>query len=467
MKVTNIRKKLAAALASAGMLTPGAAAAADLNTNLVINGGFEDVNLLSVAPLYSSPQILHWMGTSAFAYSHEPDITGVPDFAEPADNSINPPSAGNWYFTSNNAGATDLHAPGLFYQDIDVSGGASGNAISSGIASFAVSAWMTSYGTNSDIGQVHLNFLNGIGTSLGTALMSDSDAGPNNVWSLESATGGIPVGTSTVRLSLYGTPLQGAADGYIDNVEFSVTDILPTLSISVDRETGGIVLSNKTGSSVNLSSYVITSAFGSLAPANWRSIADHYDAGSPGPGQVDAIHNWSELTNPSAHGDLSEADLESGTGAMLAAGQTINLSSADAWLKSPTEDLVFQYISNGAIVDGFVSFTENNDQRYVVGDLNTDGFINATDWGILRSNQHKALSSDSLAEAYRMGDLTGDGLNNHADFVAFKNLYDAANGAGSFAAMVSATVPEPSTIVLLMSAGLFALPLVRHRSNEG
>jgi hypothetical protein len=52
-----------------------------------------------------------------------------------------------------------------------------------------------------------------------------------------------------------------------------------------------------------------------------------------------------------------------------------------------------------------------------------------------------------------MGDLNGDFLNNHADFVLFKSAYDSANGAGAFFAMLSA-VPVPSAFLLLAFAVL-------------
>jgi hypothetical protein len=69
-----------------------------------------------------------------------------------------------------------------------------------------------------------------------------------------------------------------------------------------------------------------------------------------------------------------------------------------------------------------------------------------------------------LAEAYRLGDLTGDRQNNHADFVMFKSLYDAANGAGAFALMAS--VPEPTTVVLVLTAGLFAFTRLVRRTGD-
>jgi len=172
------------------------------------------------------------------------------------------------------------------------------------------------------------------------------------------------------------------------------------------------------------------------------------------------VNDWTELTVASAHGDLSEADFESGDGAILANGRTVSLGNANTWIKTPTEDLVFQYVSDGEVVDGVILWEGNNDVPFEVGDLNTNGVINSADWTILRTNQHANLSGLSLAEAYRAGDLTGDKLNNHADFVAFKSIYEAANGAGSFALMLS-NVPEPSGIVLVLTSGLLALPLAR------
>ena len=457
MKVTDLRRKLIAALAAGGLIAPGMVHAAELNTNLLINSGFENVDFTGDLGNYGAPRVLDWIGTG-FAYSHD-GSGGIPDYANGGPLA----GGGSYYFTPGRPG-DDITGPGIFYQDVDVSTGSSGTLIASGAAAYKVGAFFSSYLTQGDFGNVHLDFLDNGSASLGTAVVSPIDT---STWTQNFRGGLIPVGTATVRVSLFGTPLAGSPDGYMDIVDFQVTNevLQPALELTVDRDTGGMTLSNRTGGAVNVKSYSITSAFEGLVPANWLSIADNYDAGSPGPNQLDAANDWSELTDPDAHGDLSEADLESATGFSFGHTDTVDLGAAGTWLQTPTEDLVFQYISGGEIVQGLVTFTGNGDVPLAEGDLNADGEVNSADWMILRTNQHTDMSGDSLAEAYRRGDLTGDRQNNHPDFVEFKALYDAANGAGAFAAMVAA-VPEPAAAILVLTAGLFALPTLRRARHR-
>jgi hypothetical protein len=220
--------------------------------------------------------------------------------------------------------------------------------------------------------------------------------------------------------------------------------------------TGNITMSNLTGALENISAYSITSAFESLKPASWLSIAENYDSGNPGPNQVDPAHAWSELTNANAHGDLSETDFASGVGANLANQRTINLGNA--WIATPTEDLVFQYISNGQVIDGIVTYIGNNNEPLPLGDLNANGSVTSADWAIFKGSQRGNFSGLSLAEAYRIGDLNGDLQNDHADFILFKEAYNEINGSGSFEAMLAAGpgVPEPTSIVLVLAGGLLA-----------
>jgi hypothetical protein len=226
MKISNWCRKLSAAIVAGGILVPSAAKAADLNINLVTNGNFENVDL-AVTGNYNGPRILGWTGPNLFAYSHNGSMSSkgvVPDYAEGAD----PPNAGNWYFSSNNTGVadpTDVRAPDVYFQDINVSTGGTGSAIAAGLARYNLNAFMSSYLNDNDNANVRVDFRNTAGGSIGNATLSDPDFGPDNVWSPSSLAGTIPVGTTSVRMSLFGTPRNSGADGYIDNVAFSVSRI--------------------------------------------------------------------------------------------------------------------------------------------------------------------------------------------------------------------------------------------------
>jgi hypothetical protein len=101
----------------------------------------------------------------------------------------------------------------------------------------------------------------------------------------------------------------------------------------------------------------------------------------------------------------------------------------------------------------------------IMADFNASGTITEADWAILRNNMHTSMSSLTHQQAYFLGDLTADKANNHADFVAFKTIYDEANGAGSFARML-AGVPEPSSFALLVTAGMMTLTARRRRCRS-
>jgi hypothetical protein len=460
MKVTDLRRKLKAALIAGGMLAPGTANAANLNTNLLANPGFETVTDTGTLGAYNAPLISGWTPSApdkeGFAYSHNGSLSNgnvVPNYA----NGDPLASGGNWYFSPNAgpAGAV-INGPGQLFQDIDVSTGPSGGLIAEGNAAYKIGAFFNNFETQGDFGHLHLDFRNNAGTSIGMAEVAGVP--PFDEWEQNFRGGPIPVGTHTVRVSIFGTtPVGGGPDGYMDDVDFQVTNEVtqPVLQINVNRDTGAITLVNQTGGPASFKSYSITSPYGALEPASWLSIAENYDSGSPGPNQVDPAHNWNELTDPTANGDLSEADLQAAAGTTIAHTRTINLGNS--WIRTPTEDLAFQYISGTQVVSGIVNYTGHSGSAFANGDFNRDSAVNSADWMIFRTNQHGDFTGKSGAEAYLMGDISGDFQNNHTDFIIFKALYDAANGAGSFLAMVS-SVPEPSSIILVLAAGLFLLP---------
>jgi hypothetical protein len=93
------------------------------------------------------------------------------------------------------------------------------------------------------------------------------------------------------------------------------------------------------------------------------------------------------------------------------------------------------------------------------GDLNGDGLVNTADAGNLVAN----LQHYTPFEA--QGELTGDNVVNINDFRALKNLIAAAgSGSGSGGLAGSSVVPEPSSIVLLLTMfGIAAGTLTRGR----
>jgi hypothetical protein len=97
----------------------------------------------------------------------------------------------------------------------------------------------------------------------------------------------------------------------------------------------------------------------------------------------------------------------------------------------------------------------------LVGDINRDGDVDLDDWVDLRDNIGADLSAETRADAYARGDIDHNGLNDIRDFDLFREGYDAANGEGSFDAMV-AGVPEPSSIMLL-AAGAAGLAMWRKK----
>jgi hypothetical protein len=92
---------------------------------------------------------------------------------------------------------------------------------------------------------------------------------------------------------------------------------------------------------------------------------------------------------------------------------------------------------------------------HVPGDLDFDGLVGAQDWTQFIAGSESDMSGLSAIQQYERGDLDGDGRNSIQDFLLFKQLFDDANGEGSFAAML-AEVPEPSSA----SLGLIVSALV-------
>jgi hypothetical protein len=446
MKVTNWRRKLVASLVAGGLMAPAAARAADLNVNLVPNAGFESVDTGTTGD-YMAPKVNNWMGGPGFAYSHNKDVTGIPDYADGTD----PPNAGTWYFTSNNnppADTGDWREPNGVFQDIDVSTGATGAQIAIGEAAFKLSAFMSSYLNDSDAGNVQVDFKNAGSTTIGSGIISDSDFGPDNVWSLNSAVGLVPVGSSSFRVSLFGTPRNGGADGYIDNVDVRLVPAADELLfVEVNTASGQVAIKNQTGDPLNIDYYEIESASGALNATTWNSLQEQNLAGFPaGNGSG---NGWEQFGGSNSN-VIGEAFL-TGTSALA---NDANLALGAAFNPGGTRDLVFRY--------GTVASTSQPQS----GDYNNNGTVDAADYVVWRDNLNQSVTipNDSTP-----------GMVTNADYDEWRaNFGESGPPSGPSTLMqgfvryitpaaATATVPEPSSL-MYVGIGLASLRVTRRRN---
>ncbi|MCA9241338.1 MAG: PEP-CTERM sorting domain-containing protein [Planctomycetales bacterium] len=250
----------------------------------------------------------------------------------------------------------------------------------------------------------------------------------------------------------------------LDNLSFSqiVDPSAPQFLLTVDRNTGGIALTNTGAASTTIKGYSITSEVGGLNYSGWKPIAGNYDMG--GNQSVDGNDDWTALSQPGANTELSEFEF-GGDGGVLGAGASVVLNQAtgNAWLKSPFEDLTLDVVlASGEILSYNVEYINGPAGGFAYGDFNFDGTISTLDWPIYNAGRGVDLSGMTQAEAYRMGDLDGDFDNDLVDFLLFKENFIGVNGQGTWNALFSA--PEPSAVAILLTT--LGLLCSRRTSNR-
>lgn len=92
----------------------------------------------------------------------------------------------------------------------------------------------------------------------------------------------------------------------------------------------------------------------------------------------------------------------------------------------------------------------------IPGDINSDGLINLTDYGILKGHW---LQQTGPAGA-SVGDLNSDGTVNITDFAIFKTYYLSGGGAN-----LPAAVPEPGTLALVFAGSPVLYFLLRRKKQ--
>lgn len=449
MKVTNLRRKLAASLVAGGLFVP-VASAADLNTNLVENPGFEIVGTVAGNGAYLDDPNSSWMDGSGtnYAYAH---ATGY------ANGTLANP--GLYFFNSNFASPDgDVLGPGVVAQNLDVSTGDSAATIASGEAAFNMSGYFSSFGTQGDVGVMEIEFRDGGGSPIGpSVVLSDSDT---TDWTLEQTSGLIPTGTESLYLSLYGIIASGGPDGYIDNVDVQVSSAEDSLVfLEVNTTTGQASIRNETGESVFIDYYEIFSDDGngsSLQPDNgdWMSLEDQDLAGFPA---GDGSGNGWEEAGGSDSGVLSESYLTGNSEltdeAMLPLGEIFNTAE--------DQDLVFRY---GSVTRSSAP----------TADYNNDGTVNIADYTVWRDSLGATVTPGEGAD----GD--GSGTIDAGDYDEWKSQFGQTGGPSgpgvlttgfvryvTSGSIESVNVPEPGsvTVICLAVSGLIVGSQLRRRND--
>jgi hypothetical protein len=199
----------------------------------------------------------------------------------------------------------------------------------------------------------------------------------------------------------------------------------PLPSLSVNRDTGQVTITNQTPSSLQLTGYSISSTVSGLDQTMWDTIAP--------------ANGWTVQSQTAT--TIAE---QAGTPVTIN-GNGGSVSLGPAWIQSPFEELQFSFtLPGGTMGLGTVSYQGNGGAAFRRSDLDTDGDIDAADYGVFLQNNYANLSGLTAVNAYLRGDLDRDGDNDHNDFRLFKSDFNAANGAGAF----NALVPEPATFIL-------------------
>lgn len=233
------------------------------------------------------------------------------------------------------------------------------------------------------------------------------------------------------------------------------------IEATINRETGVIALTNVSGEAISLTSVTINSPFGAINPNALTPITGHYDI--DGNGDVDDNDAWAVISAAGSHTTFQEES--TGDAGAIGMDETITFSMPGGWIPSPTEDLLVSIeLEGGQLLNFAAEFTEHGGVPFSRSDLNFNDDLDEQDWLTFVAHHEADLSAFSLAEAYALGDLNGDGANDFLDFRLFQSDYIAANGEAAFRALLSG-VPEPGSLVLALTcAGLL---LVHPRRRIG
>ena len=234
--------------------------------------------------------------------------------------------------------------------------------------------------------------------------------------------------------------LKGQIDNPASNPLFQIADIEllqdDPVTLVIDRTTGAVSI--RAEEAVTIGSYEIVSAsYGSLDADAWTPLAD----GGVDPDDTWVVDGDAEATRVAEGATTGGAE----NGYSLATGATISLG--DLFLLTPYDDIRLNiYDEAGTLISQSIEFLGD---ALIAGDYNADGVINVSDYNLFLAGFGGYYPDLSPAQAYLLGDMDGDLDSDLEDFILL------AQAAGGIEALTSSTaVPEPSTGLLLLTAGV-------------
>jgi hypothetical protein len=233
--------------------------------------------------------------------------------------------------------------------------------------------------------------------------------------------------------------LDGSA-AIIGDVEY-IGQSLNNLTLLVDPATGESRLENTSTFAAQMDAYTVTSDSGALLyqDGEWSSLDDQDAAGG----------DWFEA-NVDAN-RITEFKVDGF--AMLEPGTTFGLGTL--FDTAAEQDLAFQFLLAGENVmrPGIVLYKSLSVMIDLPGDYNDDGLVSAADYVVWRnaSGQSIELPND-----------TTPGSVEHEDYIVWRENF----GAGGFDSAGGTSVPEPATVLSLLSVAVATALGIRSRQRS-
>ena len=226
-------------------------------------------------------------------------------------------------------------------------------------------------------------------------------------------------------------------------VELLGSEFLNNFVLTIDPDNGLAELKNDSSYTVSFDSYKITSAAGELNGANWTELGGAWQVANP-----------TQVTNGTQLAELNPTGSRT-----LSPGQRILLGNIfpEVGTIDPTTDLTFFAANSDPLaaiqtINGVIRVGDITVGGPQQGDFNGDGMVNLADYTVWRDNL-------GGPESALNGNGSGNATVGSEDYALWKTHFGA--GSGSVQALETATVPEPSGVVVLL--GLLGAAVVAHR----